>query len=161
MAEMIVTQWEFFWISMKLGVFITLSYDGIRILRMIVPHSTLLVALEDFVFWIACTWLIFGVQLDMNYGVLRFFSVLAAILGMWLYNQVLGKHLISVAEKESRRLKRSLTHYFKIIIMKIMKQAPRSRYGKTKNSDSKKKPEQGGHGTGIDSASSHDDGNPV
>lgn len=161
MTEMIFAQWEYFWISMRLGVFITLGYDALRLLRMLVPHGVIFTALEDMVFWLTCTWVIFGLQLEMNYGVIRFFSILAALLGMWLYNRVLGKYLILAAERGSLRLKRNLTLVFKVARMKVMKEIPRSGYGKEKNSHSKKKAEQGGHGTGIDGASSVDVGNPV
>ena len=71
--------------SFLLGVIITFIYDLFRIFRRIIPHGWFLLSLEDLVFWVLATAGIFYMLYYENNGMFRWFSVIGAGTGMFLY----------------------------------------------------------------------------
>ncbi|MCL2421678.1 MAG: spore cortex biosynthesis protein YabQ, partial [Defluviitaleaceae bacterium] len=67
------------------GFVIGFVYDLFRILRKTVKHGTLWVQLEDILYWLAVSLLMFYFMLHRNYGEIRFFSIAGAALGMIIY----------------------------------------------------------------------------
>jgi spore cortex biosynthesis protein YabQ len=67
------------------GVTGGLCYDLVRVFRRVIRHSAWLVQLEDGLVWLAFTLFIMLVMLWENNAQLRFFSLLAPILGAALY----------------------------------------------------------------------------
>ena len=45
--------------SFLMGILITVLYDVLRIVRRIIPHNIVAVSLEDFLYWIFCSILVF------------------------------------------------------------------------------------------------------
>ncbi len=82
--------------SFLLGACITLFYDLFRILRRIIPHRTLLLSLEDLIFWILATAGIFYLLYYENNGMFRWFSVIGAGAGMLLYKNTLSAPFVSL-----------------------------------------------------------------
>ena len=99
MAESIQLEWDFLLQTIRLGIGVTLVYDGLRILRLLIPHSVFFISLEDFFFWLGCTGVIFKLQFELNNGISRGFSILGITLGMALYNQLVGRWLMKLAER--------------------------------------------------------------
>ena len=135
MSENIRLEWDFLLQTIKLGIGITLVYDGLRVLRMLIPHPSFLISLEDLLFWLGCTGAIFRLQFEQNDGISRGFAILGILLGMVIYNQLAGKWLIKLAERVVGFLKRGLTRLKKIFRIVLCKQKKysgclRSRYGK-------------------------------
>ncbi len=81
---------EFLLHAFCLGIFVTFIYDTIRVLRRIIPHNNFCVSLEDFVFWIYCTGKVFLLLYHESNGQLRWFAVLGAFVGMFIYKKTLG-----------------------------------------------------------------------
>lgn len=77
-----------------LGIVITFVYDLLRILRRVFPHGSLLISLEDLLFWIYCGVEVFLLMYHESNGVLRWFAVLGAVLGMVLYGKFVSPVLI-------------------------------------------------------------------
>ena len=73
--------------SFLLGVIITFIYDLFRIFRRIIPHGCSCVSLEDLVFWVLATAGIFYMLYYENNGMFRWFSVIGAGTGMFLYKK--------------------------------------------------------------------------
>lgn len=94
MSPQIVEESRFFLYSILTGAFIAGLYDLIRILRRVLKHNQFFVALEDFVFWLEALFILFLMLYDMNYGVLRWFSIAGATLGMIVYKKIFGEHLV-------------------------------------------------------------------
>lgn len=82
--------------SFLLGVVITFFYDGFLILRKLFRHTALLISLEDLVFWIACAIGVFCVLYEENNGILRWFAVAGAALGMFIYKKTLSHLIIDI-----------------------------------------------------------------
>ena len=77
-----------------LGVEITFLYDILRILRRVFAHGTGMVSLEDIAFWIYCAGKVFLLMFRESNGNLRWFAVLGAVLGMYLYHRTLSPLMV-------------------------------------------------------------------
>ena len=76
------------------GILITFVYDILRIWRRVLPHRGLLVSLEDLAFWIFCALYIFQLMHRESNGSLRWFAVMGALAGMFLYKKTEGRFLV-------------------------------------------------------------------
>lgn len=90
MSPDITLEIYFLFHSFFMGILITVLYDILRILRRIIPHNILAVSLEDFLYWTACSLMIFAMLIRENNGMLRWFAVAGAMIGMLLYKMTLG-----------------------------------------------------------------------
>lgn len=73
-----------------MGIFITFVYDLLRIFRRVIPHAAFFVSLEDFAFWIYCGAEVFLLMYHESDGSLRWFAVLGAMAGMFLYKKLIS-----------------------------------------------------------------------
>lgn len=90
MSSDIALEMYFLLHSFLMGILITVLYDTLRILRRVLPHNMLAVSLEDFLYWIVCSLMIFAMLIRENNGILRWFAVAGAMAGMFLYKKTLG-----------------------------------------------------------------------
>lgn len=95
MSQNIVSEVTFFLHSFLMGIIITFMYDGFLILRRLIRHSDLLISLEDMVFWIACAIGVFYMLYEENNGILRWFAVFGAALGMIVYKKSISSLIIN------------------------------------------------------------------
>lgn len=96
MSQDILNEIYFFGTSVFMGVFITFVYDFILIGRKVVSHSLFFISVEDFVFWAVCAVLVFYMLYEENNGILRWFAVLGAALGMLLYKKIIALHFVNL-----------------------------------------------------------------
>lgn len=122
MVSSVYWEWSLFLQAIRLGVKLTLIYDGIRIFRILIRHRNLCTFIEDLCFWIYAGVVIFKLQLEQSNGMLRGFCILGMLLGMYLYNRILGEYLVKLAEKGSLLFKRRLTSVVKMFKIKSGKQ---------------------------------------
>lgn len=80
--------------ALLLGIFITFVYDLLRIFRRVVPHNGFFVALEDLAFWVYCGAEGYLLMYHESDGNLRWFAVLGAMTGMFLYKKLLSGLLV-------------------------------------------------------------------
>ncbi len=80
--------------ALIMGIFITFLYDVLRILRRVIPHSGFFVSLEDLGFWIYCAARVFLLLHRESDGSLRWFAVLGAIFGMYLYKKCVSPYFV-------------------------------------------------------------------
>lgn len=85
-----VNENQFLLHSLLLGGFVSLVYDGFRILRRVIPHRNFVVSLEDMGFWIYCGGRVFLLMHRESDGTLRWFAVLGALTGMLLYRKLVS-----------------------------------------------------------------------
>lgn len=96
MSQNIINEVVFFAHSFLLGIVITFAYDGFVVLRRVVKHSLLLISLEDMIFWIACAIGVFYMLCEENNGILRWFAVFGAALGMIVYKESISDILVNI-----------------------------------------------------------------
>lgn len=80
--------------ALLMGIFITFVYDLLRILRRVIPHNIFWISVEDLVFWGFCAVEVFLLMYHVSNGTLRWFAVLGALLGMFLYTKMLSRFLV-------------------------------------------------------------------
>lgn len=68
-----------------LGVFLAASYDVLRIFRGLIPHGSLLVNIEDLLYWIYVAVVIFLMLYEKNDGQLRGYVFGGLLVGMAVY----------------------------------------------------------------------------
>lgn len=103
-------------------------YDVFRIFRRVIPHNLLWISLEDFLYWVSCTILVFLVLHEENYGKWDYAVILAAFAGMLSYRHLVGKwvvKLISGALRfcllQMKKWKNRLTGPIKKVMIKLCK----------------------------------------
>lgn len=99
MSQNIINEVMFFFHSFLMGIVITFVYDGFLVLRRVIRHNLLLISLEDMIFWIACAIGVFYMLYEENNGVLRWFAVFGATLGMILYKETISNFLVNFFSK--------------------------------------------------------------
>lgn len=83
-----VSENEFLLHSLIMGVFLLFVYDILRIIRRVIPHDGFWVSVEDLVFWIYCGGEVFLLMYRESNGTLRWFAVIGAMTGMFLYRKL-------------------------------------------------------------------------
>lgn len=76
--------------ALLMGIFITFIYDLLRIFRLVVPHNGFFVSAEDLFFWVYCGGEVFLLMYHESDGTLRWFAVLGALAGMFLYMRLVS-----------------------------------------------------------------------
>lgn len=89
-----------------LGIFVTFVYDLVRIFRRVVVHNTFFMSLEDLIFWIYCGTEVFLLMYHESDGTLRWFAVLGAFAGMFLYRKTAGPILVTYVSRFLNWLKK-------------------------------------------------------
>ena len=85
---------EFLLHALLMGIFITFVYDILRIFRRVISHNAFFVSLEDLGFWIYCGAEVFLLMYHESNGMLRWFAVLGALVGMMLYKKLMSPFLV-------------------------------------------------------------------
>ena len=88
---------EFLLHALWMGIFITFIYDLLRIFRRVVPHRGFFVSAEDLFFWIYCGGEVFLLMYHKSDGTLRWFAVLGALAGMFLYRKLVSPYFVKYA----------------------------------------------------------------
>lgn len=96
MSQDIINEVSFFLGAVFMGIVITFCYDFLLILRRLMRHNGFFVSMEDFLFWVTCAVVVFYMLYRENNGVLRWFAVVGAAIGMVLYKMIIGKHFVHI-----------------------------------------------------------------
>lgn len=99
MSREIVQELTFFTHSVLMGLVITFVYDWIRVLRKLFRHGTALMSAEDLLFWLTCGIGVFYMLYRENNGILRWFAVVGAALGMMIYKTIIKNRFVNIVSK--------------------------------------------------------------
>lgn len=80
--------------SVIMGIYITFLYDLLRIGRRVITHNGFWVSVEDLTFWIYCAMKVFYLMHAESDGTLRWFAILGALLGMFLYKKTISPFFV-------------------------------------------------------------------
>ena len=97
-----------FFATAAAGVVLGVLYDVFRILRRVLRHKTAATTIEDAIFWIISTLLMFIFLLERNFGDIRGFIFMGLALGAVLYFTMLSRFLTKFAMAVLRWLRRML-----------------------------------------------------
>ena len=90
------------------GAVLGILYDCFRILRRVLYHKTVATTIEDAVFWIISTLLMFAFLLERNFGDIRGFIFMGLALGAVLYFTMISRFFTKFAMMMLRWLKKML-----------------------------------------------------
>ena len=82
--------------AVMVGAGLFLLYDFLRIFRRILPHGNLWIGIEDFIYWIICTGVVFVMVYRENDGMMRGFALVGLAVGMFLYFLLLSRYIVRV-----------------------------------------------------------------
>lgn len=99
MNSFVSTQGINFLLAILNGVFLGFLYDLIRVFRRMVKHPRWLVSLQDFIYWVVSSFIIFLEIFHHNDGSLRGFLCLGVVLGLTLYFLLVSKLVLCVFMK--------------------------------------------------------------
>lgn len=94
MYQGITIELHFFLYSILWGAIVLLAYDQLRVLRRIIRHNSIIISLEDLVFWVVASVFIFAMIYVKNSGTIRGFSVMGMVIGMVLYHYILSDWIV-------------------------------------------------------------------
>ena len=115
MSGVILEELRVFAVAVMSGAVITIVCDCIRIFRRLIPHGNVWIGIEDFFFWMWTALWVFSVLYRENDGSLRSYTILAMVMGMFLYHQTISEPLVGFFGKMINRLKKLISK----IIMKL------------------------------------------
>ncbi len=95
MNQDIVIELNFFLTSILWGVILLVIYDVIRILRRVISHNSFFIFLEDIIYWVTSSILIFRMMYKQNNGIIRGFAILAILLGMLMYHGSVSDFIVN------------------------------------------------------------------
>lgn len=96
MSQGIVQEVTFFLHSILMGLIITFAYDWILIFRKLFRHGKFWMSVEDFIYWFVCGISVFYMLYRENNGVLRWFAVVGAAIGMIFYKLTIRNRFVSI-----------------------------------------------------------------
>ncbi len=96
MSQSIIDEVTFLLHSFLMGILITFVYDGFIIMRRLIRHNLFLISVEDLIFWLACAIGVFYMLYEENNGILRWFAVFGAALGMAAYKKSVSPFLVKI-----------------------------------------------------------------
>ncbi len=116
MSREIVQELTFFTHSVLMGLVITFIYDWIRVLRRLFKHGTVLMSVEDLLFWLACGIGVFYMLYRENDGTLRWFAVFGAAVGMFFYKLVVRDAFVNVMSTCLHKIMWFVFHLLQIVL---------------------------------------------
>lgn len=99
MSQDIVQEAVFFLHSILMGLVITFAYDWVLVFRKLFAHGRFFMSVEDFIYWFACGIGVFYMLYRENNGVLRWFAVVGAALGMIIYKTIIKSRFVDIVSK--------------------------------------------------------------
>ena len=99
------------------GALIGFIFDLFRILRMIISHkkNAFWIQLEDLVFWVFVSGLMFFVMFNQNYGEIRVYLIIGAFLGMLIYFCSVSRLFMAASAAIIAFVKKVLRVVFRIV----------------------------------------------
>lgn len=99
--------------SVVLGIYLTFLYDNIRIFRRVIPHNTFVISLEDIIYWVYLAAEVFLLMYRESNGLMRWFSVLGAMAGIFLYEKLFGRYYVYYISQLLQKIRHKIRRIFK------------------------------------------------
>lgn len=86
----------FLGISVLAGAGLFFLYDILRIFRRIKKHGVILIGIEDILYWLVCTAVVFLMIYQKNDGMVRGFALGGVFVGMLVYYSLFSRFVIKL-----------------------------------------------------------------
>lgn len=93
--------WELGYVGkcLLLGAGLMFLYDILRIVRIIIQHSIVMISIEDILYWAVAGVLMFVLLYKEDAGSIRWFVVAVTALGMFVYNFMVSRFAVPFVGK--------------------------------------------------------------
>lgn len=115
----IANQSHIFILTVALGFIIGFVYDIFRIIRKTFKHPDFLTQLEDLIYWLLVSFLMFYFMLNNNNGEIRAFNIIGVLLGMLLYFLTLSILIVKVSVTIIQFIEKIIAVIIKIFMIPI------------------------------------------
>ncbi|MEG0368917.1 MAG: spore cortex biosynthesis protein YabQ [Hungatella sp.] len=105
MSENIHYETRLLLMSFATGMGLTMTYDLLRIWRLVCPHRSIWVGLEDVLYWIYTALMLFTLLYSENDGILRAYIIVFVLVGMLLYQRIISRNLLKHLKKGLKYLR--------------------------------------------------------
>ncbi len=95
----VLEELRLFFNAVVLGAVFSFAYDGWLILRNVFKHSRFWISVQDLLFWLCTAVAAFLYLQEQSNGVLRWFLVAGAALGMFLYKSSCSRFYVKYSSK--------------------------------------------------------------
>lgn len=119
MSETILDELYFFLHAALTGIVLSAVYDVFRILRRVHTHGWVLIAIEDFFYWIGSALYITMILMKDNNGIIRWFFVIGILMGMIIYNITISQHLVGILSKIINKALNIVQKALKVLLMPV------------------------------------------
>ncbi len=119
MGVSIANQASIFLITVCVGFFIGFVYDLFRIFRRTIKHLSIFIQIEDFLYWLFVSIVMYYILLHKNYGEVRAFSIIGAFIGMVIYFLTFSQIFLPITVKVIKLFKKIIAFAIKIILTPI------------------------------------------
>ena len=89
-------------LSLLVGCWLMLVYDLLRVLRLMIKHSSFVMGIED---WIYAGTATFMLLYELNDGGVRMYAVAGVFAGMILYDKIVSRFLFAALKKAGKWFK--------------------------------------------------------
>lgn len=88
--------------SLAVGIGLMIAYDGLRLLRALIPHGSLWTGMEDAAYWLISSAVTFLLLFYQNDGILRWYAIGGVLSGMLAYNATVSRIYRSLLKKAEK-----------------------------------------------------------
>lgn len=107
----ILDQGQLFLTGVLAGVLVWFLYDLLRLWRRILPRGTVVVAVEDVIFFFLCAVAGFEFLYPQNLGQVKGFLVLAFLAGTAAYHFLIGRYMVRAGSKVIHKVKKRIREF--------------------------------------------------
>lgn len=123
MKQLIAEQLQFILLMTASGMGLMLGYDAFRLLRWLIPHASLLIVIEDLLYWTIMSVPVFYLFLLYHDGIIRWYGVVSIFAGIILYelgfSRPIRTLLAGIFNPWRRRILGKMHKILKKIIVKL------------------------------------------
>lgn len=109
MSANIQYEMELLSVSVLTGAGLMIVYDCLRVFRILCPHRAAWVGIEDMLYWIYTSVMVFTLLYREQDGVVRSYVVAAVFVGMVVYQQLISKNFLNSLKKWVEYLRMKLS----------------------------------------------------
>lgn len=99
--------------SFLTGAGLMMAYDLLRVLRIFIPHSYVVVGLEDMIYWVYAALITFSLLYEQNDGGLRGYAITGVFMGMFLYDRVVSRFFLKFLKNFWKYFKMKMCECFR------------------------------------------------
>lgn len=107
--------------SVLLGAALSIVYDFFRVFRAIIPHKSVMIALEDILFCIIWGLSLFVFSVELSRGEVRSYYFLGNIFGFFLCHFTVGNIIVGAVRKIVLTIKSVILFIYRILLAPIIK----------------------------------------